>query len=599
MGAAFQRWAAEPRLRRWAPAVALAAAIVATCGLVALTYPRIGQTADEPNHLAMGLGWWQRGAYVGDVENPPLARIAIGALPNLAGLVPGGGDAWQAGTDALYRGGDPQGALALARLGVLPFLALALAVVFAWARWLGGRRAGALALVAVATAPPVLAHAGLATTDLPHAATLCWALYAAVRWADTPTWGRALALGVAVGAAVATKLSTVAFLPAALVAMAALPLTSWLGARWRGPRPAAVAAPTPAVAPSSSPGSVPTTVTRGRRAGQLAVAATVAALAVWATYRGEVGRAVEQPGMAAHLATCARGGGVTGDVVGWLAVHRLPAPTLIHGLAWVCAHDRNGHPSYLLGQVRHRGHRGFYLIALAVKTPLPLLLAVPLAMVGLGRRGWRSRRWGGLAPLAAAAAVVAVASSAHIHIGVRHVLVVYPLVAVALGVAVAGWLDHGRARVRQLAVAGAVALQLVSVARAFPHYLTYFNPLAGDEPGAILLDSDLDWGQGLPGLAAALRGQRVEALHLAYFGTARPCAAGLPPLRWLAPTDRPRGWIAISEAYFRGLRPRMFREPCDPTSAYTLPRAALAGYAWLAGFPTWARVGGLRIYDLR
>src|SRR5262249_29422198 len=72
--------------------------------------------------------------------------------------------------------------------------------------------------------PPVLGHAGLATTDLPLTATLALAFYAMTRWMERPTIAMGAFMGLGVGLAIITKFSTLAFLPAC-VAFALL----WVG----------------------------------------------------------------------------------------------------------------------------------------------------------------------------------------------------------------------------------------------------------------------------------------------------------------------------------------------------------------------------------
>ena len=55
--------------------------------------------------------------------------------------------------------------------------------------------------------PAVLGHGGLATTDVPFTATFLLALLALLRWIEEPTRGRAIAAGLALGLAGATKFS--------------------------------------------------------------------------------------------------------------------------------------------------------------------------------------------------------------------------------------------------------------------------------------------------------------------------------------------------------------------------------------------------------
>jgi hypothetical protein len=79
-------------------------------------------------------------------------------------------------------------------------------------------------------------------------------------------------------------------------------------------------------------------------------------------------------------------------------------------------------------------------------------------------------------------------------------------------------------------VGGAVLLVLVVEASlAFPNYIAYFNPLAGDARGRLhwLGDSNLDWGQDLKRLAAWQRDHPEVDLHLAYYGQADPAYYGI------------------------------------------------------------------------
>jgi len=57
----------------------------------------------------------------------------------------------------------------------------------------------------------------------------------------------------------------------------------------------------------------------------------------------------------------------------------------------------------------------------------------------------------------------------------------------------------------------------------YPHYLAYFNELVGPRNGyKVLVDSNLDWGQDLPGLRAWMDEHSVEQVYLSWFGIAPP-----------------------------------------------------------------------------
>ena len=182
-----------------------------------------------------------------------------------------------------------------------------------------------------------------------------------------------------------------------------------------------------------------------------------------------------------------------------------------------------------------------------MKTPISFLLLGGVGIVAALSAAAGRERGRLLEPAAIAAAILLVCLPSRINIGLRHVLPIYPFLAITAGLGAARLL-----RARRAAPAGAVLAivlvgwQLVATARAHPDYLPYFNELAGDHPERILVDSDLDNGQDLDRLADTLRARRIEAISLAYAGSATVAEHGLPQVRWLVPHRPVSGWVAAS-----------------------------------------------------
>src|SRR5438876_489383 len=65
--------------------------------------------------------------------------------------------------------------------------------------------------------PPILAHAGLATTDMALTACIAAAFYAAMLWAESPTIKRAVLFGIAAASAALAKFTALIFFPAAML----------------------------------------------------------------------------------------------------------------------------------------------------------------------------------------------------------------------------------------------------------------------------------------------------------------------------------------------------------------------------------------------
>ena len=133
---------------------------------------------------------------------------------------------------------------------------------------------------------------------------------------------------------------------------------------------------------------------------------------------------------------------------------------------------------------------------------------------------------------------------ARIDLGVRHILPIYPLLAIAGGHAVTALFRHSRyaAVVAALLVAWVVGDSV----RAHPDYLAHFNEFAGSHPEKILCESDLDWGQDLHRLSQRLKERGIQEFSIAYFGTALLDKAGLPHYELLSPTQPSRGYVAVS-----------------------------------------------------
>lgn len=560
----------ESTLRMASPAsrIALALLILLTSGLAASTWRVYSNTWDEPEHLAAGIELLDRGRYEYDTEHPPIVRVLMALGPYLVGAHSFGTpppDGVQEGVDILYTGGHYDLYLSLARLGTLPFLPVLLVTLWLWARRLTASEGEALlAVLLLATVPPVLGHAALATLDVAAAATVLLALYALQSWLESPHWRNAAFFGITTGLAVGSKFSAIPFLVLGFVVLAGAHGLLW----WR--RQQARRAPD-----RPSP-----TETLNRRALGFALVLIAAAVPLFLAYGMRtsggttlphrfdlaVGFLLQEHGVS-HLA-----GVLLGHV--WLPFW---AKGVIEGVIAIKAHNDSGHLSFLLGQLRVTGWWYFYLVALAAKTPLPLLATGPIGMAVLAREGWHARDAWRLAPALLFLTVLVFSSCfSHINIGIRHVLVLYPFMALGGAHAVAlAWRFLRKLTIRPLAIVGSAFLvglvgwQVSGLWSAYPDYLPYFNE-AVTHPERVLVDSDLDWGQDLRRLEQRAAAIRIPKLNLAYRGTADLAREPLPPFVVMPPWKPVTGWVAIS-ALAKEHNPK--------------------GYAWLDAYKPMERVG--------
>lgn len=469
----------------------LAAIIVVTLARVATTHRVFSGTIDEPGHVAAAYDWWVGLPYTIDISHPPLARILFGLPVRLDNPTPPKAEERAQRGDELL--GDVRvyrNRLQHARLANLPLLALGLWAVYSWTRRRFSTTVALTATALYATLPPLLAHAGLVTTDLAVAATFPLAIDALTRWLDAPSQRTAAWLGVAVGLGLLAKYSFVVFFPAAVV--------------------------------------VVLIAHRPRAATAIGIAVAIAVFLVWAGYRFSFGTIANADATAAQIVQPR-----------WVAHVPMPAPLFVLGAYDIAGQNNGGHWAYLFGETNQTGWWYYFPVVLLYKTPLPFLILWLIGTVILLLR--RETIDIALIPLL----LLAISMTSHINLGVRHLLPLYAPMAIAAAVAAdALW---RRGRVPQVAVAGVVAWQLIGTTAAHPDYLPWFNELAGKHPERILVDSNLDWGQDFYRLARVTRKEHVHVIGQAIFHTCDLHQSGLPDSFDIQLTEPSRGWIAISD----------------------------------------------------
>jgi hypothetical protein len=239
----------------------------------------------------------------------------------------------------------------------------------------------------------------------------------------------------------------------------------------------------------------------------------------------------------------------------WILV---PAPAWFHGLITYLRDASAARPAFLFGERSAGGWWYYYPVALLVKTPLPLLLLAVLGVAAATRDIVRRGKAEAAAPLVALLAILTAVTLGGDDTGVRLVLPVFALMPLLGAVAFVELWEAStvsapaRRLVRATSAATLVASIIVPL-RAHPDHLAYFNPIAGDRPELILVDSNLDWGQDLYRLDAVMRRMRIDSVAVAYYGSASFDAAGVRNARLLAAAERPTGWIAASQTMLAGV----------------------------------------------
>ncbi|MGD0139132.1 MAG: hypothetical protein ABSD28_09660 [Tepidisphaeraceae bacterium] len=507
-------------------------------------------TYDEPLHF---MGAWIQTHYDDfrcDPEDPPLWRYYAMLGTSKSELkVPTSGVEWNdmlrdRGVEGLffqdvfyYTPENNAVAALVAARGRMLMLGVVLGAAIAWWAWrLGGPAAGAAAAAAFCFDPNFLAHAPLVKDDVPIALALLLFMAAAWLVGQRATLCRCIAVSLALGAALTVKFSGVVAIPVlgiVLLIRALLP-QPWNFLKW-------------------------TAQTRAKR---LAVATCIAFAScliayvfIWACYRFRYGPSVdpsqifdfsELPRITAkHEAFAAYHAftltseqlrqwnahwkpGALFRLALWAGDSHLLPQTWIEGFLFSYG-TAPGREAFLLGKPSMSGWWYYFPVAMAVKTPLATLIALPLsAAYWISRRASAVKLWDVLALALMPLLYMAIAMGSDLNLGIRHVLPVYPFLFIFVGITAADALRRGRKIAK--ALIGVCLLGLVlETYLAYPDFIPFFNVAAGGwRNGPNLLgDSNVDWGQELPALAQWQRANPQYQLFLNYFGSADPRYYGI------------------------------------------------------------------------
>ena len=535
----------------WLPRVAVAVALIVGLALIADQARRSSATYDETTYLRVAARWW-RGGDRSEIARmgSPLTFWKVQQAPSLWLLDRLGHADWI--DDPLAHQAQ---LLPFVRVGSAWIWAVALGVAATWARWMNGPKAMAMAAWIFALSPNLLAHGTLVTMETPVMAA-SGATFAAFWWFLRSGDRRAFwASAVCCGMAWSCKFTAV-LVPPILGVIWLADLRAG-GRRW--------------------PSSIGV-VGRGMVGFGLAMVVVNLVVTGFATIPLS-GNAGPHPWIDARLPS-----GVA-RWANWFAGRSYPQDWV--AFAVQTSHQSHGGPSYLFGETRMTGWVYYYLVALAVKVPIAVGVLFLLRLCFRGATGWSpnpcetaaahgledqpflaspratrscERIRAGFPILVVVAFVLLASLGSKRNYGIRYLLpVAVPAVVWASGVANAG------RRTRAVAWA-AVAGMGVSVAMVHPHELSYFNAIAGGPIGGrrILSDSNLDWGQGLRGLAA-LQDRRPELRDLTfyYFGDNDPKAYGVAGRVYTidanhVPADLPAGlgggtaYVAVSASLMWG-----------------------------------------------
>ncbi len=498
-----------------------------------------GPTSDEIAHFTAGYSYWKYNDYRLQPENGNLPQRWAGlalllqepALP-VDGLehIWRASDVWMIGEVFFFRAGNPiDRMLFLTRCAMLVWPLALGALVFFWSKRLWGEAGAFLSTALYAVSPTVLANGALVNSDTTAAVALLTATYCWWRCLHRAGW-RTAALSVgATGLAFVSKFSCVLLIPVFAI------LAGW---RWWHQRDEL-----------------------GRLARLTLIHGFGAWLAIWLffglrfTPEGAGMPPVEKYFLPWDQMLSL--GGPMNTLIEWARDWRILPEAFINGFAHV-RYQGNARNAFLFGEFSRTGWWWFFPATFLLKSTVAELITAMattaagihrLAQARLRRLNPASPMW----PLLAFALVYGVFSlTSNLNIGHRHILPLYPILFIAAGGLVTAIPNVSK----RWFLGGLPLLSLAGCLAVAPHFLAFFNVTSGgpDRAWTKLVDSSLDWGQGLPATAQWMRDHRQddEPIYVSYFGTDSP-RFRMPDAIELSPFYshyRPRPWVPLQPGLY-------------------------------------------------
>ncbi|MGB2629691.1 MAG: glycosyltransferase family 39 protein [Candidatus Omnitrophota bacterium] len=253
---------------------------------------------------------------------------------------------------------------------------------------------------------------------------------------------------------------------------------------------------------------------------------------------------------------------------------KVPFPLGAHvlGVLGVIRHAQEGHGHFFLGEWSSFGNPMYYIVAFLIKTPIPTILFLMTGLfVSLRRKIGRNERF----VISTVILFFLTGSMSKLQLGLRYILPIYPFIFILAARSV----ELVKVKYFKVFSFALIVWYAFAVLWTWPDYLSYFNEFVGGSTNGykFLRDSNIDWGQDLPALAAHLKKNNIEYIKLDYFGTADPASYGID--------HRP---ITESER----------RVPSNEVYAVSVHR--LESVKWASSREPTARIGGsIFVYDLR
>ncbi|MCX6738103.1 MAG: glycosyltransferase family 39 protein [Candidatus Parcubacteria bacterium] len=550
----------------------IAILLLGACFLMAFLSSRnMSLTMDEKAHIPAGYSYLAFGDYRLNPEHPPLAKD-LAALPLLfldlkfplqdKSWTQDRNGQWDAGYQFIFNSGNnPDQIIFWARLPMMILLVFMGWFVFFWVRKLAGNKAALMTLVLFSFCPTLLAHGRLVTTDVAAAFGFLIATYFWVNFLKKPDLKNVLIAGIILGIALCLKFSLVLLIPSFILITA---VYAYLikGGSFKDKLKSIL-----------------------KYFGKAIIAGLIALfLVIWPIYQLHIvnypiERQIKdtQETFEHHSSKLVRDWSVK------LASNQITRPIAQYMLGLLMATQRvaGGNTVYFMGEVNNQAWKEYFPTMYLLKAPLSFhiltLMVIGLWIASIKKRDFfkklidRLYRWtrehiAEFSLLVILIVYWVTSIVGNLNIGVRHILPVFPIMYIFIGVGFFRLKDEIKKKKIRIALSGLTVILMIwyvaSSLMTFPHYLSYYNELAGGTKNGYkyAVDSNYDWGQDLKRLADFVDKNNIQKITLSYFGGDDPKYRLGEKLSGTSIYKNPKenkGWIAISATFLQEKRAKV------------------------------------------
>lgn len=543
-------------------------------------------TFDESAHIVAGYSYLRYQDMRINPEHPPLIKDLAG-LPlqfmnfgfpeNDPSWKTNVNDQWNVGPKFLYESGnDPDKIVFWSRMGPILVMLLLGFYIFKWAREEFGDKTALMALTLYAFSPTILAHGRFVTTDVGAATGIFVSTYYLVKYIRDKSPKNFIILTIALGLALVTKFSTFLLIPF-------FGLLALIYGYIQNDQPFY--------------DKIKNSIRYGLSIALIIACAFI--FIVWPIYQFHTWNYPAEKQRADTAATLSNfGNRAIADPIIWMADKPIlrPLAQYGYGLAMVIQRSAGGNTTYFMGEVSAAGWKSYFPTVYLIKEPLAKHILIVIALYGFVKllianaprrsrepstltalKHWARNNFHEVAMLGFIVLYWLTTLKSNLNIGIRHIIPTFPFVYLLISAEINKWatmkdnlMDFSSSPIQSISGAiksyfkiftryAVITILLLwyalSTVFIFPHFLAYFNEIAGGPKNGneYVVDSNLDWGQDLKRLAQYVEKNKIDKIAVDYFGGGSPrYYLGDKFTPWWSAKGNPGGYFAVSATILKG-----------------------------------------------